>query len=227
MTHFVVTQIGNHGYLAVLVLTLLSSACIPIPSEAVLLFGGALAGGLEVAGVHVNLDVWWIIVAGTAGTVIGAVIAYAVGRAGGRPLIERWGRYILLRTRDLDKAEAFFRRRGDIAVLVGRVLPVVRTFISLPAGIAEMPIFRFVAFTLVGSIVWTVALALAGDAVAENWHHVERYFTVITIVIAVIVVAAIVWWALRRLRSRRGGGGLDETVRGGEGAAALGGRKGP
>lgn len=202
MTHFVVTQIGNHGYWAVLILTLLSSACIPIPSEVVLLFGGALAGGLDVAGVNVNLNVWLIVVAGIAGSMIGALIAYVVGRAGGRPLIERWGRYILLRTRDLDKAEDFFRRRGDLAVLVGRVLPVVRTFVSLPAGIAEMPLLRFFVFTLLGSIVWTIPLALAGDAVAENWHQVERYFTVITIVIAVIVVAAIVWWALRRLQSR-------------------------
>jgi membrane protein DedA with SNARE-associated domain len=203
LSHFAVTQISNHGYLAVLVLTLLSSACIPIPSEGVLLFGGALAGGLEVAGVHVNLNVWWVVVAGVAGSMIGSAIAYAVGRAGGRPLIERWGRYVLLRTRDVDKAEDFFRRKGDLAVLVGRVIPVIRTFVSLPAGIAEMPVVRFGAFTLVGSVVWTVALALAGDAVAENWHEVEKYFTVITIAIAVIVVAAIVWWALRRMQSRR------------------------
>lgn len=202
MTHFVVTQIGNHGYWAVLVLTLLSSACIPIPSEAVLLFGGALAGGLEVAGVHVNLNLWWIVVAGTVGSLIGSVIAYAVGRAGGRPLIEHWGRYILLRTRDLDKAEDFFRRRGDAAVLVGRVLPVIRTFVSLPAGIAEMPVARFLVFTLVGSLVWTIPLTLAGDAVAEHWNSVQHYFTVITVVIAVIVVAAIAWWVVRRLQSR-------------------------
>jgi membrane protein DedA with SNARE-associated domain len=203
LSHFAVTQISNHGYLAVLVLTLLSSACIPIPSEGVLLFGGALAGGLEVAGVHVNLNVWWVVVAGVAGSMIGSAIAYAVGRAGGRPLIERWGRYVLLRTRDVDKAEDFFRRKGDLAVLVGRVIPVIRTFVSLPAGIAEMPVVRFGAFTLVGSVVWTVALALAGDAVAENWHEVEKYFTVITIAIAVVVVAAIVWWALRRMQARR------------------------
>ncbi|MBO0691414.1 MAG: DedA family protein [Acidimicrobiaceae bacterium] len=203
MTHFVVTQITNHGYLAVLVLMVLESACIPIPSEAIMLFGGALAGGLTVGGVHPDLNVWGVAAAGAVGNVIGSAIAYAVGRAGGRPLIERWGRYILLRTRDLDKAEDFFQRKGDVAVLVGRVLPVVRTFISLPAGIAEMPVVRFLVFTLVGSIPWTVALALAGDAVASNWRTVQHYFTVVTVVIAVIVVAAIVWWVLRRLQSRR------------------------
>jgi len=203
LSHFVVTQISNHGYLAVLILMVLESACIPIPSEAIMLFGGALAGGLTVAGVHPDLNVWGVAAAGAAGNVIGSAIAYAVGRAGGRPLIERWGRYILLRTRDLDKAEDFFRRKGDVAVLIGRVLPVIRTFISLPAGIAEMPVVRFLVFTLLGSIPWTVALALAGDAVAENWHQVERYFTVVTVIIAVIVVAAIVFWALRRLQSRQ------------------------
>lgn len=202
MTHFVVTQIGHHGYLAVLLLMVLESACIPIPSEVIMLFGGALAGGLTVAGVHVDLNVWAVAAAGVAGNVVGAGIAYGVGRLGGRPLIERWGRYILLRTRDLDRAEAFFRRRGDVAVLVGRVLPVIRTFVSLPAGIAEMPLGRFFAFTLVGSVPWVVALALAGDAVAENWDHVSHYFTYATVVIAVIVVAAIVWWVLRRLSQR-------------------------
>jgi membrane protein DedA with SNARE-associated domain len=201
LSHFVVTQISNHGYLAVLVLMVLESACIPIPSEAIMLFGGALAGGLSIAGVHPDLNVWGVAAAGAAGNLIGSAIAYAVGRVGGRPVIERWGRYILLRRRDLDKAEDFFRRKGDIAVLVGRVLPVVRTFISLAAGIAEMPVVRFLVFTLVGSFVWTVALALAGDAVAENWHHVEGYFTAITVVIAVIAVAAIAWWARRRMQS--------------------------
>lgn len=202
MSHFVVTQISHHGYAAVFLLMLLESACIPIPSEAIMLFGGALAGGLTVAGVHVHLNVVLVALAGAAGNLVGAGIAYGVGRIGGRPLIERWGRYILLRSRDVDKAEAFFRRRGDLAVLVGRVLPVIRTFISLPAGIAEMPPARFAFFTLVGSLPWTFALALAGDAVASNWNHVEKYFTAVTVVIAIIVVAAIVWWALKRLRQR-------------------------
>jgi membrane protein DedA with SNARE-associated domain len=200
LTHFLVSQISHHGYLAVFILMLIEASCIPIPSEVIMLFGGALAGGLTVAGVHVHLDIVGVALSGVAGDLIGALVAYTVGRVGGRPLVERWGRYVLLRTRDLDRAEAFFKRRGDLAVMVGRVVPVVRSFISLPAGVAEMPPVRFAIFTVIGGLPWIFGLALAGDAVAANWHHVEKYFTVITIVLAVIVVAVIVGWVVRRLR---------------------------
>jgi membrane protein DedA with SNARE-associated domain len=203
LTHFIVTQIGHHGYLAVFVLMLLESSCIPIPSEAIMLFGGALAGGLTVAGVHVHLNVVLVALCGVAGDLCGAAVSYTVGRVGGRPLVERWGRYVLLRTRDLDRAEDFFNRRGDVAVLVGRMLPVIRSFVSLPAGIAEMPPPRFFFFTFLGSVPWVFALAFAGDAVASNWHHVEKYFTVVTVVVVVIVVAVIARWVLKRLRERQ------------------------
>jgi membrane protein DedA with SNARE-associated domain len=201
LEHLVVTQLEHHGYVAVLVLMILESACIPVPSEVVMLFGGALAGGLTVAGVHVHLNVVLIALAGVAGNLIGSLIAYAVGRTAGREVVERWGRFILIRPHDLDRAEAFFRRRGDLAVLVGRVLPVIRTFISLPAGISEMPPVRFALFTVVGSLPWTFALALVGDAVAGHWKSVSSAFTVVTVVIGVIVVAAIVRWALKRRRA--------------------------
>jgi membrane protein DedA with SNARE-associated domain len=121
-------------------------------------------------------------------------------------VVERWGRFILIRPHDLDRAEAFFRRRGDLAVLVGRVLPVIRTFISLPAGIAEMPPVRFALLTVLGSLPWTFALALAGDAVAGHWKSVSSAFTVVTVVIGLIVVAAIVRWALLRRRDDALGG---------------------
>jgi membrane protein DedA with SNARE-associated domain len=201
MEHFVITQVKDHGYVAVLVLMILESACIPIPSEAIMLLGGALAGGLTLSGVHVHLNVVVVALAGTGGNLIGSLIAYAVGRSGGRAIVDRWGRYLLLRPHDLDRAERFFDRRGDLAVLIGRVLPVVRTFISLPAGIAEMPVARFALFTVLGSLPWTFALALAGDSVAGHWKRVSSDFTVITVVIAVIVVAAIARWAIRRRRS--------------------------
>ncbi len=202
MEHLVVSEVGRHGYLAVFVLMVLESACIPIPSEAVMLFGGALAGGLTVAGVHLHLDVVAVALAGAAGNLLGSWIAYAVGRIGGRPLVERFGRYVLLRPHDLDRAERFFARRGSVAVLVARVLPVVRTFISLPAGVAEMPVARFSILTLVGSLPWTFALALAGDALASNWSSVSNAFTPVSIVAGVLIVAWIAWWVVRRLRSR-------------------------
>lgn len=202
MEHLVVSQISKHGYLAVFLLMVLESACIPIPSEAVMLFGGALASGAVIAGVHAHLNVVAVALCGTAGNLVGSLIAYGVGRVGGRPLIERWGRYILLRQKELDRSERFFARRGPIAVLVARVLPVVRTFISLPAGVAEMPVVPFAALTALGSLPWTFALAFAGRALAGNWNSVSSSFTPVSIAIGVLIVAAIAWWVQRRLRER-------------------------
>ncbi len=201
--HLVVSQLTRHGYLAVFFLMVLESACVPIPSEAVMLLGGALAAGITVAGVHSHLNVVDVALIGTAANVVGALIAYAVGRLGGRPLVERWGRYVLLRPHDLDRAERFFARRGRFAVLIGRVIPIVRTFISLPAGIAEMPVAQFTVLTAVGSLPWTFALALAGYEVAGSWNSVSSAFTPVSFAIGVLVVAAIAWWVVRRLRSRR------------------------
>jgi membrane protein DedA with SNARE-associated domain len=214
LEHFVITQISHHGYAAVLVLMILESACIPIPSEAIMLFGGALAGGLTVAGVHVHLDVVAVALAGVAGNLIGSLIAYAVGRWGGRAVLDRWGGRVLLRPHDLDRAEAFFARRGDLAVLIGRVVPVVRTFISLPAGIAEVPPIRFAVLTVLGSLPWTFALALIGDAVAAHWKSVESGFTVATVVVAVVIVGVIgKWlWARRRVSMQSNRSGRTEQV---------------
>ena len=199
MEHFIVSEISRHGYLAIFLLMTLESACIPIPSEAIMLFGGALAAGITVAGVqagHLNLIA--VALVGAFGNLLGSAIAYWVGRTGGRTAIDKWGKYVLLRHKDMDKAEAFFAKRGEVAVLIGRVLPVVRTFISLPAGIAEMPVFKFGLFTLIGSLPWTFALAYTGNAVAGNWQSISKYSTPISLVFALIIVALIVWWYIRR-----------------------------
>ena len=171
--------ITNYGYLAIFVLMLAESACIPVPSELIMTFGGALAAG-AVPGTHLNLI--GVILAGTAGNVAGSYIAWAVGRYGGQPLLRRLsegrlGRH-LLREHDLDRAIAWFDRHGGKAVLIGRLLPVVRTFISLPAGIAEMPALRFGIYTTIGCIPWTAALAVAGYAVGTNWESIATRSTV-------------------------------------------------
>jgi len=202
LTHFLTTQIAHHGYVAVFVLMVLESACIPIPSEVLMLFGGALAGGL-LAGGHAHVGLFGIGAAGALGNLVGSLVAYAVGRAGGRPLLERYGRYLLISSEHLDRTERFFARRGDLAVLVGRVLPVVRTFISLPAGVAEMPVGRFSLYTLLGCLPWTFALAAVGDAVAANWDSVASVFTYVSIAVAVVVIAAIGWLIARRIGARR------------------------
>ena len=196
--------ITNYGYLAIFVLMLAESACIPVPSELIMTFGGALAAG-AVPGTHLNLI--GVILAGTAGNVAGSYIAWAVGRYGAEPALRRWGKRIGIREHDIDRGIAWFDRHGNKAVLIGRVLPVVRTFISLPAGIAEMPALRFGIYTTIGCIPWTTALALAGYAVGKNWESIVNAFHGPTYIIAAVVVVALVILAWRYVRSRRPGDG--------------------
>ena len=198
MEHFIISQISQHGYVAILLLMTLESACIPIPSEAIMLFGGSLAAGVTIAGVSTHLNVVSVALAGAVGNLLGSLIAYYVGRTGGRAVVDRWGKYVLLRHHDLDKAEAFFAKRGDAAVFVGRILPVVRTFISFPAGIAEMPVVKFSVLTLLGSLPWTFALALSGKALAANWQQIAAAATPISILVALILVAFAARWYLHR-----------------------------
>ena len=195
MQHFVAT----YGYLAIFVLMLLESACIPVPSELIMTFGGALAAG-AVPGTQLNLI--GVILAGTAGNVAGSYIAWAVGRYGAEPALRRWGRRIWIREHDLDRAVAWFDRHGNKAVLIGRVLPVVRTFISLPAGIAEMPPVRFGIYTTIGCLPWTTALAVAGYAVGANWESIVTAFHGPSYIIAAVVLLAIVIGVWRYLRRR-------------------------
>jgi membrane protein DedA with SNARE-associated domain len=161
--------ISSYGYLAVFVLMLAESACIPVPSELTMLFAGALSAG-AVAGAHLNLVL--AIAAGVAGNVAGSYLAWGIGIYGGRAAWHRWGRYILLRDDDIDRAERWFGRHGTKAVFFGRLLPVVRTFISLPAGLARMPAGRFGVYTVLGCIPWTAALAWTGYLVGKNWGNV-------------------------------------------------------
>jgi len=204
--HFITDFILKHGYEAVFVLMVLESACIPIPSEVTMLFGGALANATfvaTVAGSHQHLNFLLVGLMGTLGNLLGSWIAYAVGRIGGRPLIDRWGRFILLKPHEIDRAEAWFADHGQAAVFFSRLLPVVRTFISLPAGVAEMPLGTFSVYTLAGCLPWTFALAGIGYAVGSQWDTVAKYFKPATYAIAALIVIGIVWWVLRRLRARK------------------------
>jgi membrane protein DedA with SNARE-associated domain len=170
-------------------------------------FAGALAAG-AVPGTSLNLIA--VIAAGVAGNVAGSYIAWAVGRYGGQPALRRWGRRLWLRDHDLDRATSWFGRYGPKAVLIGRVLPVVRTFISLPAGIAGMEPVRFGIYTLIGCIPWTAALACAGYAVGSNWQSIVNALRGPTYVIAGLVVIGLIvatWWYVRRHRADRAAGG--------------------
>jgi len=195
--------IATYGYLAIFVLMLAESACIPVPSELIMTFGGALAAG-AVPGTQLNLI--GVILAGTAGNVAGSYIAWAAGRYGGQPAVRKWGKRFRLREHDLDRAIAWFDRHGGKAVLIGRMLPVVRTFISLPAGIAGMPPVRFGVYTTIGCLLWTTALAVAGYAVGANWESVVSAFHGPSYLIAGIVLAAIVLGTWRYYARRRQAG---------------------
>ncbi|HEY0933211.1 MAG TPA: DedA family protein [Trebonia sp.] len=197
MQHF----ITQYGYLAVFLLMLAESACIPVPSEVIMLLGGALAAG-AVPGAHPALA--GIIVAGVLGNVAGSYVAWAVGRYAGLAAVRRWGRRIGVREREIDRATAWFERHGPAAVLVGRLVPVVRTFISLPAGFAAMPAVKFGLYTTLGCIPWTAALGIAGYALGSRWQSVANAFHGPTYAIAGIIAVALVAAVILHLRRRRG-----------------------
>ena len=219
--------ISSYGYLAVFILMLAESACIPVPSELTMLFAGALSAG-AVAGAHLNLVL--AITAGVAGNVAGSYLAWGIGVYGGRAAWHRWGRYILLRDDDIDRAERWFGRHGTKAVFFGRLLPVVRTFISLPAGLARMPAGRFGIYTLLGCIPWTAALAWTGYLVGANWGsvvtalHGPSYALAALCGLLVIFAIVMLLRPRRRVRGELGGPGTAGE-RGGHGAHGEHGRR--
>ena len=201
MQHF----ITQYGYLAVSLLMLAESACIPVPSEVIMLLGGALAAG-AVPGTHPSL--LGVIIAGVLGNVAGSYVAWAVGKYAGLAAARRWGRRVGIREREIDRSVMWFERHGPTAVLVGRLVPVVRTFISLPAGFAAMPAGRFGLFTTLGCIPWTAALGIAGYALGANWQSVANGFHGPTYAIAgIIAVAVVAAVFLHFRRGRRSGAG--------------------
>jgi membrane protein DedA with SNARE-associated domain len=194
---FITSAIGQYGLLAIFVLMLLESACIPIPSEVTMLFGGAMTVA-AFAGADNELNFTAVVLAGTIGNLIGSWLAYWAGDRGGRPLIDRWGRYLLVRPHEVDKAEDWFERRGERTVFLSRLLPVIRTFISLPAGVAEMPFWRFTLYTVLGCLPWCFVLALLGAKLGQEWAVVEEILRPIAWLIALALVASILIYIRRR-----------------------------
>ena len=195
--HFIVTTVGDYGYAAVFVLMVLESACIPIPSEVTMLFGGALASaGFAAPGQELSL--FWVGMAGTLGNVVGSWLAYWAGAYGGRPLVDKFGRYLLIRPHEVDKAHDWFERYGDAAVFFSRLLPVIRTFISVPAGVVRMPFWRFTLYTVLGCLPWTFALAWFGYALGDRWESVERALQPFSWAIAGLCVVVVAVYVRRR-----------------------------
>jgi membrane protein DedA with SNARE-associated domain len=195
---FIIAVISKTGYLGVLLLMAIESACIPLPSEVIMPF----AGYLVYAG---TLKLLLVATAGALGCNVGSVIAYEVGYYGGRPLVEKYGSYLLLSRHDLDLADRFFLRFGSAAVFIGRLLPVIRTFIALPAGIARMPRLRFHVYTFAGSWPWCFALAWIGMKLGERWNKDPRlahWLHRLDAVIILLVLLGLTWFIWSHWKNR-------------------------
>lgn len=197
--------IDSAGYLGVFVLMILESACIPIPSEGIMLFAGfsASKGELTLVG---------IVVAGVLGNLVGSWIAYAVGYYGRIDLLEK-NKLIHISPKHLKWADDWFARYGNVTVFFSRMLPIIRTFISLPAGVAKMPFWRFTAYTLLGSIPWVLMLALVGEAVGENWEDWRHKLGYLDYVVLAAIVAGVVYWLVKRRRNGSGPGEGEPEAR--------------
>ena len=205
--------IGNWGLWGVFFLMVLESACIPVPSEAIMLFAGfaVTSGKMSLVGA---------VAAGVVGNVLGSWIAYGVGLYGGRPIVDRYGKYVLLSHHKLEVAERWFGRFGAPAVFFSRVLPIVRTFISLPAGAAKMPFWKFTLYTVVGCVPWVFMLGWVGEKVGQNWKHIQGYMHYVDYVVLIAILGLIVWLVVRWLRRRNSGGpAVPEPADGGDGHA--------
>ena len=202
LTLFVIGVIRAGGYGGIVVLMAIESACIPLPSELVMPFAGYLVSTGE-------MNLFLAATAGAIGCNLGSIVAYEVGKRGGRPLAEKYGRYLLIGADELDMADRFFARWGNWAVLIGRLLPVIRTFIAFPAGVARMKLVPFHVYTFVGSWPFCLFLAWIGMKLGDAWHtdpRLKAFFHRADLAIGVVIVAAVgfyVWHRVRGIRRNR------------------------
>ena len=202
LIEFAVNVVGDLGLAGIFGLMLLESACIPIPSEATMLFAGfAVNNG--------DFPLWAAVAAGTAGNVVGSWIAWWIGRIGRIDLIEKHGGKIGIRKHHLEVADRWFEDHGEATVFFARLLPVVRTFISLPAGVARMPFWRFTLYTALGCLPWVLALTLAGQAAGDNWRSIKGSLEYVDYLVIAAIVLGAVWLFIRSRRNRGQSGGAD------------------
>ncbi len=189
------------GWTGVVVIMALESANIPIPSEVTMPLAGWML--VEARGLTLWHALWHGGLWGAVGCTVGSLLSYALGYYGGRPFLEKYGRYILVSTEDLDKADHWFARWGDWAAFISRLLPIVRTFISFPAGVVKVPIGRFTLFTFIGSFIWTAALAAAGYLFGSNWEVIREAMRPFDIPIAIAIVGGMAYYVYRHIQHGR------------------------
>lgn len=185
--------ISSLGYSGVVLLMAIESACIPLPSEIIMPFAGFLVFKGE-------MTLWGVALAGAIGCVVGSIPAYYLGMYGGRPLVEKYGKWVLISAKDLNWADQAFARHGEIIIFIGRLLPAVRTFIAFPAGVARMNMTKFISYTFVGSLIWCYLLALAGLKAGENWESLKVYFHEFHYVIAGAGLIFVIWYVRRHFK---------------------------
>lgn len=193
LSGFVISVISAMGYGGIVLLMAIESACIPLPSEVIMPFSGYLVWRGE-------MSLWGVALAGAVGCVLGSIVAYYAGAWGGRPFVEKYGKYVLISHRDLDLADRWFTRHGDITIFVGRLLPVIRTFIAFPAGVSRMKMSRFIIYTFVGSFIWCYGLAWIGFTLGEKWTGLRAYFHDFDLLIGAVLLFAFAWYVYRHLK---------------------------
>jgi len=192
----------SHAIYAIVLFGVLEAMCIPISSELTFLLGGAIASG-GVAGTHQHPSLLLVIVVGTLAEMVGSYISYYVGRVGGKPLVHRWGRYILVTEGDVARAERFLAGRGAWALPVARMLPFVRAFASIVAGFVDIPPVRFGVLSLIGTVVYVVALSSIGYSLGGEWSKINHSLSLASYILVAVVVIAIIGFVIYRLREFR------------------------
>lgn len=190
---WIIGVISSIGYGGIVLLMAIESACIPLPSEIIMPFAGFLVFKGE-------MTLWVVALAGAFGCVLGSIPAYYLGMYGGRPLVEKYGKWVLISPKDLDWADHAFAKHGEIIIFVGRMLPAVRTFIAFPAGVARMNMSKFIIYTFVGSLLWCWLLAYAGMKFGQHWEYLKVYFHEFHYVIIALGVIFLVWYVRRHFK---------------------------
>ena len=198
---FLNTLYGAVGYLGVMIAMAIESAMVPLPSELILPYAGFLVSDLSAIEPLTGgpWSFWIVVIVGTIGNTLGSLIAYAIGAWGGRPFLQRWGKYLLIRQHEIELADRFFEKYGPATAFFSRLLPVVRTFISFPAGVARMPLGKFIFYSTAGAFLWSTLLVFAGQQLGENWVQIRHALQPFDLAIAIGVVALVlvfIWWRL-------------------------------
>ncbi|MGN1185430.1 MAG: DedA family protein [Methanobrevibacter wolinii] len=196
LANLVIYLIESLGYFGIFLGMTIESACIPLPSEVIMTFAGFVVN-------EGKLTLTNIILVGILGNLVGSLITYYIGLKGARPLLEKYGKYILITKEKLDNADKWFNKHGDVAVFFGRILPGIRTFISLPAGINKMDIKKFIIYTLIGSGIWTSILAIIGIELGKDWSIISQYFRIFDIIIGIAILLIIIYYVIKHRKNKK------------------------